>query len=212
MAFANANIPMVDCYVRNEFLYNQEKGQGEHTKAWIFGVRSMKGAALQFYALLETGAMFTGLPLNAFCTDKEAPRWSLGIHQLWDNLSPVISITEFSLLRNMDCTVFLKNKTKEQGIYLFSIDYCDENPEVYHSLASTPNEWKSAHIIELYNGNLVAYPPNRILFKDASIVNPEADASKMGYKINTHYWTCEDGNKFSVGNEDEFLYGTKEDD
>jgi hypothetical protein len=31
--------PYISCYVRNEFLYDQEKGQGSYTEATIFGFR-----------------------------------------------------------------------------------------------------------------------------------------------------------------------------
>lgn len=207
----NTNIPPFKVLVRNEFLYNQIKGHGDFTTGWVHAVRSIKGNALQFYVLLETGALFTGLPIHAFCTDKNAPIWALSKHQLWDNLSYDISHITLDFVKNMACEVLLKDKTREKGYYLFTIDYAHPSADS-KGLAETPDEWKSAHIVELENGNIVAYPPNRILFKDASLVDPTLDPSKLGYKVNTTTWSTEDGEKYSsFGASDEFFY-KKEDE
>lgn len=197
----NANIPPFQALVRNEFLFNQESGHGKYTYCWVHAVRSIKGQALQFYALLEDGALFTGLPIHAFTTKESAPNWGLGTHQFWDNLSYEIDVIEQTFLRNMDCTVVLKTKEKIAGTYMFSIDYVGEG------LAQTPNEWKSAHIIQLENGNIVGYPPNRLIFQDASIVDKSANPFKKGYKVNNIKWLCEDNEVFTAGEDDKYFYG-----
>lgn len=209
----NKNIPAIQCLVRKEFLHDQQEGHGQFVPCWIFAVRSVKGLALQFYALLETGAMFTGLPLNAFCTSVTAPKLELGVSQLWDNLSNDIDVVELSFIKGMDCCVFLKNQEKTGGEYLFTIDYSHQDPNITNvGLSHTPNEWKGLHVIETYDGNFVAYPPNRIFFKDASLTLPDTDPSKEGYRLNTQTWKCEDGNKWSVGDSEEFFYGEKAED
>lgn len=205
MSFVNANLPPFECLIRNEFLFNQEKGHRDFSKGWVIAIRSIKGFGLQFYVLLESGAIFSGLPLHALTFDKEAPVWDLGIHQLWDSLSYDISVIQIDFIKNMTCEVLLKNKIVEQGYYMFTVDFA--HPGEFKGLAETPNEWKALHFIALDNGNIVAYPPNRIIFKDAALTNPEILASKQGYKVNTTPWHCEDGNKWSVGNDDNYYYG-----
>jgi hypothetical protein len=202
----NKNLPPLKVFVRNEFLYDQQSGHGEFTEGWLHAIRSIKGLGFQFYVLLETGALFTGLPLHALCVKKDAPKWELAKTQLWDNLSYDISVIQFDFIKGMSCEVLLKDKTRETGSYIFTVDYAHPSDNS-NGLSETPNEWKSAHFIELNNGNIVAYPPNRILFKDASLIDPNVDPSKLGYKVNTHYWYCEDGEKYtSFGDSDEFFY------
>lgn len=203
----NKNLPALSILVKNEFLFNQTKGHGETTPGWLVGVRSVKGLALQFYCLLETGALFTGLPIHALATLPDAPKWDISKHQLWNNLSFDIDVVSFDFIKDMECQVLLKDKTTEVGNYLFTVDYIHRSAnEVNTSLTHTPNEWKSAHIILLHNGNFVAYPPNRILFKDASLVDPNTNAKYLGYKVNTHIWAADEAEKWSVGDSDEFFY------
>ena len=38
MSFVNADIPVFEAYVRDEFLYDMQKGFGEHTPVAVFGV------------------------------------------------------------------------------------------------------------------------------------------------------------------------------
>ena len=33
MSYLNSNIPTITCYIRNEFMFNHEKGHGEFTLA-----------------------------------------------------------------------------------------------------------------------------------------------------------------------------------
>lgn len=202
----NVNVPPLKVWVRNEFLYNQSSGHGDYTQGWVHAVRSIKGNALQFYVLLESGALFTGLPIHAFTTDKTAPKWELSKHQLWDNLSSDINCFCMEFIKGMNVDVFLKDKTIESGWYLFSLDYAHVS-ENSKGLANTPDEWKSAHVIELKNGNIVAYPPNRIAFKDASLTDTSISPASLGYKVNTTEWHCETGNKCdSYYNNEEYYY------
>lgn len=202
----NQNLPPTKVYVRNEFLYDLQSGHGEFTEGWLHAVRCIKGRGMQFYVLLNTGGNFQGLPLNALCTNKKAPKWELGKTQLWDVLSYDTSFIKLEFLSGMSCEVLLKDKTRETGSYMFTIDFAHPSPGSF-GLSETPDEWKTSHFIELDNGNIVAYPPNRILFKDASLVDPNVDPSKLGYKVNTNYWYCEDGEKYtSFGDSDEYFY------
>ena len=43
MSYLNADIPVFEAYVRNEFLYDMQKGYGEFTPVAVFGVCSRAG-------------------------------------------------------------------------------------------------------------------------------------------------------------------------
>ena len=206
MAFLNNNTPNFKVLVRNEFLFNQEKGHGEYTPGWVVNLRTVKGMAVTFCVLLENGVLFTGLPINAFCT-KSCDKQSLSDLELWDCLSYDNNLIEMNLLKGMNCSVFLKNKTKELARYLFTIDFC--NSSTLSGLSETPNEWKMFHVLELNSGNYCIYPQNRIQFMDASLCRQE-DVTSIGYKVNQTKYVCEDGNKWSVSNDEDYLYGVNE--
>ena len=162
--------------------------------------------AVTFCVLLENGVLFTGLPINAFCT-KSCDKQSLSDLELWDCLSYDNNLIEMNLLKGMNCSVFLKNKTKEPAKYLFTIDFC--NSSTLSGLSETPNEWKMFHVLELNSGNYCIYPQNRIQFMDASLCKHE-DVTDIGYKVNQTKYVCEDGNKWSVSNDEDYLYGVNE--
>ena len=37
MAYLNANIPTLTCFIKNEFMFNHEKGHGEFTYSLLIG-------------------------------------------------------------------------------------------------------------------------------------------------------------------------------
>ena len=43
MGFINEDIPVFEAYVRNEFLYDMQKGCGEFTPVAVFGICSRSG-------------------------------------------------------------------------------------------------------------------------------------------------------------------------
>lgn len=202
----NQNIPPIQCYVRNDYLHNGRTGHGQFTPCWVIGVRSIQGQALTFYALLENGVLFTGLPIHAFAVLPASPRMTLNDLQMWDCLSYSVDVFELTMLKKMSCNVFLKSGKKEKGHYLFSIDF--NNKGEIQGLAETPNHWKLAHMIQLDNGNYCVYPQNRIQFTDSALT-VATDVSKLGYKTNTKVWSCEDTSDWSVSDDDNYLYGVE---
>jgi len=181
----NKSLPPVKLLVRDQFLYNQNKGYGEYTKGVLVSVRSLRGQALQFSVLLETGALFTGLPAHALCFDKEAPALTIQACQMWDNISSEIDVFTIDLLRNMSCTVKLNDFQDVIGAtYLFSIDYVGLD-----TLAATPDEWKCFHALRTEYGNLVFYPQYRIKFLDKSLT--DINSQLPSYAVNDKLWTVE---------------------
>lgn len=176
----NANIPHFYGYVRNEFLYNLEKGHGEFTPALVFGVSSVSSMALGFHVLLETGAVFWRLPIHALCHRPHAEKAALGNLQPWDCFGEKVAVTEFSALKG------LRAKTVkgyvDDGEYLFTIDWWD------NGYSNAPEQAKCAHVLKLTSGNYGAYPSNYLLWKEKSFTETK-DAPD--YLANTHAWKCE---------------------
>lgn len=204
MAYLSSSCQNLPVYVRNEFLHNQEEGFDTITSGWIVGLRTVKGAAVTFYVLLENGVLFTGLPIHALCHQPLAEKATLSNLEMWDALSYDHSVFQLDFLKGMACSVLLKNKTICEGEYCFSIDF--SNQTGLKGIAESPNEWKAFHFIKLKNGNFALYPQNRIVFKDASLTKT-TNLDKIKYKVNTIEWSSEDGNKWTVAGDSNYLYG-----
>lgn len=164
--YLNADVPYFLAYVRNEFLYNFEKGHGEFTPAYVHGVCAMEGRCLNFQVLLETGALWTRLPIHALVYEKQAPQLALKYIQPWDCPSYHLSVHQYSYLRNTPVKVLLGNGEIVRGHYQFTVDYA-QMPFAEN------DEHKCSHIIKTENGNLLAQPNNRCLWGDAILTNIE---------------------------------------
>lgn len=206
MAHLSSSFPNIPVFVRNEFLHNQEEGFNEFTPGWLAGVRTIKGAAVTFYVLLENGVLFTGLPIHALSHSQTAEKQELNELEMWDALSYNHSVFQLDFLKGMSCSVLLKNRISNEGEYICSLDFSNEIG--LKGIAESPNEWKAFHFIKLKNGNFALYPQNRIIFKDASLTKTP-DLDKIKYKVNTIEWSSEDGNKWAVSDDSSYLYGVK---
>ena len=204
MANISSSCPSIPVLVRNEFLHNQEEGFGEFTKGWIVAIRTVKGLAVTFYVLLENGVLFTGLPIHSLCHKTDAPKFELGDLEMWDSLSYDHSVFQIDFLKGMACNILLRNKKTYDAEYLFSLDFSNQTSHI--GIAESPNEWKCFHFLKMKNGCFAIYPQNRIIFKDASLTKHD-ESVKIGYKVNTTEWGCEDGNKWTVGHDSSYMYG-----
>jgi len=213
MSYLVANLPPIECYVRKEFLYDFEKGFGEYEPCYWVSVKSVKGKALYFESLLtKYGALYDKLPLSAYVwkTDVDVEKlFPLDFIEIWDAFSYNISVIKKSTLSGLQCKVLMKDKELYNGEYMFTIDSCHSEPnELNVSLSETPNEHKSFNIIKLDNGQFAAQPNNRILFYDQSLT-PNG-VTIPDFKVSTHTFSCEDGLKWSSGDEDDFFYELNE--
>lgn len=201
----NANVPVIECFLRKEYLYDLDESQaGELVPVTIYGVRSLYGRALGWHVLTkDTGASIWNLPISAFVHDgggKLSPDMGLPPHyavealQLWDCFSYQLSVTEFDHLSGRRCLVMLKNGRRELGNYLFTVDWYGSN---YAENAGDGGH-KCAHIIELECGLYAAQPNNRILWADPSH-NPKPFAAAPDYKTMTRTWHCEHESKWATG-------------
>jgi hypothetical protein len=209
MSYLVSNLPPIQCFIKKEYLYDLEKGFGEFEPCVWVSVKSIKGRALYIESLISNyGALFDKLPISAYVwrTDiKEEEQLPLDFLEIWDSFSYNISVIEKSTLKGLQCKVFMKDKKMYDGEYMFTIDSCHSDPnELNVSLSQTPNEHKSFNIIKLDNGQFAAQPNNRVLFYDQSLT-PKG-VTIPDFKVSTKEFMCENGLKWSAGENDDFFY------
>jgi hypothetical protein len=210
----NVNIPPIECYIRKEYLYNLEKGHGELVEGTAFAVKSLQGTALLFLVMTDIGAVYDKIPISALVpfSKPDAPHKPFHQLQLWDCFSYSPHVTQFMFLKGKRCMVMMKDGTKREGIYRFTIDWdADMSKGISTSYAEEPSQHKSAHVIELFDGYFVAYPNNRILWNEPSMVS-EPFKNIPDYKLNMQRYHCESHDKWSTSDDDDMFYKIKTED
>lgn len=172
---SNANLPPLQVFVSNS-----ATGVGVGSEAGtLISVRAQQNQALQFSVLLESGALYTGLPISALSRTELFNPTALSKAQAYDCISSNIEVITLETLRHMKCT-YLPFGEKEpiKALYLFTIDFIETG------LARHPVQWKQFHILQdSISGGLVAYPQYRIQFKDGALC-PDGNKSLPDYKFN----------------------------
>lgn len=209
MSFLLANLPITKVYVKSEYLYNLEQPSTTLIEGYWCTVKSKQGKALLFETLLpEYGALYDKLPISAFVWNKNYDRGNqlpLQMLQLWDCFSYHITILEKALLKGLTCEFKAKDKNWYKGQYLFTIDSCAPDSNLIDTTFSEVNaEHKSFNILKLENGQFAAQPNNRIRWYEQSLI-PE-QIKKCDFKVCDRDYTCETGEKWTVGDSDDFFY------
>lgn len=163
--------PYISCYVRNEFLHNQEKGHGEFTEATLFGFRSEPARVPAFQVMLASGAQWARVPIQAICM---APCEPLPLTECvwWDCYGHYAQVHSFAFLKSHRVSALSRSKAVRQGTYLFTIDWAKDG------WSETPDQHKNHHVIALDSpqgpgqGQLIAFPNNRLVWHDESWISP----------------------------------------
>lgn len=172
--------PSIKVYVQEYYLTRQVSTK--LIPGYLSSVKSVDGNCLMFSVYLETGAMFSNLPIEAIFCDRY---YSIDVDSALstDELQPyscldgAICVLEIPLLRH--CPV----KTKlGHGTYLFTIDYNGTG------LADDPEQRKTHNIIVLKSGQLCALPNNYCLFINDSLTNNK-ELDYPNYKRSDRYYT-----------------------
>jgi len=139
----NANLPPIEVYIWDRFLYDNDSNYDGKTSGHIMAVRARQNQALQFTVLLENGALFTGLPANAitFKSDYLNPILNLQDSQMWDCISDDVEVFCIESLRYAECKV-QGNQIVASGKYLFTIDFVGEG------YSRHPTHWKQLHAVQ----------------------------------------------------------------
>jgi hypothetical protein len=130
------------------------------TQAYLLAVDCRMSSFIRFTVYLETGAVWSGLPIEALYCDRfgSVERNGLSTEKLqpYSCLEGPVSIVEYELLKN----AAVETKTLGSGYYLFTINYQGSG------LADDPEQYKTHNIVVLENGRLAAMPNNYLRFKD----------------------------------------------
>lgn len=187
MGELNISIPPIRCFIKEEFLYNQDPNYvGKFREVTIFGAKSLPCRMLGFHILSDNGGIFWNLPIHAFMHNPKYKdlKFPFDYLQTWDCFNYTFSYHQFEYLKEKRCVVKFKNNTIHEGIYLGTFDWYGND-----GFSEEPSESKCAHLIKLDNGHFCLQPNNKIIkwFDNAFVTNKD----KIDWKLNTHFWSAE---------------------
>lgn len=210
MAYIEHNFPPLKVYVRNEYLYQNQKGKGEFTLATIMSIRCMPGQAVLFQVLMENGVMRDKLPSHALLTKPELPKDDLPFHnlQIWNCFSYNFTVMTLSFLSGSKVEVFMKDKKMHTGNYFCTINWGSNDYNLDLTCAEDPMEHKSHHVILLENGQMALQPNNRIKWSDPSFVTKEFPKTP-DYLVNNEFYNCEEFEKWRTEDSERMFYDTE---
>jgi hypothetical protein len=205
------NLPSLKVYVRNEYLYDHEKGHGEFTEGHWVSAKSLPGRAFYFETFLpEYGALYDKLPISAFVSEPKTPTPDMSLEnlQFWNCMDYGVTAVYKQFIGSMDFEVLTRDHGIIHGGYICTLDnYHASADEVDYSTAEVPEEHKSFNLLELDNGQYCLYPNNRMRVYDNSLTPKEP---KMpDFKVSTRYYQVENGFEYRLGDTDEYFWKTK---
>jgi hypothetical protein len=158
--------PYTSCYIRNEFFYDETKGHGEFTEAYVFGFRAEPARVPMFQVMCNNGAQWARVPIHMIVS-KPCEVLPLNITCWWDSFSRHCTVHEFSFLRNHSVNCYGRDKVLRHGNYLFTIDWATGG------FSETSDQHKNHHVIVLDTGQWIAYPNNKCLWVDPSHIKEQ---------------------------------------
>lgn len=193
MSQLNANIPYIECKIRKEFV-----GLEEDLPGFIFGVKSVLNYPMLFHFQSNIGAIMWNMPVSAFqhkddydiLSDDEQKRLSL--LESWDCQSNSIAVTCFKFLQHKRVDVFCRDGIWRSGIYHFTIDDYETDPNTVNVGYSEDLDSKCFHFIELDCGNFCIQPNNLLRWNNADFIKPYDKATPPKIKINNPRMSSED--------------------
>ena len=213
MSYIIASLPPIKCFVRREFLYNQEKGFGELEPAIWVSIKALRGQVFRIESLLPNyGALYDKLPLHAyvwredFCSQDDDVDLPIDTLQLWDCMSYRFTVCEKIGLRNLGVKFLGKDKEWHHGKYLFTVDFCADGMDVDTGFTEQAEEHKSFNFIRLDNGQFAAQPNNRCLWYDQSLI--PAEVKFPDFQAAKDFYTVDGSRKWSAG--DDWFYDIEE--
>lgn len=215
MAYLNANIPPIECYVRSNFLQNRTEFDEEkdtYLPALIFGVASVPHRAPLFHFIMEDEGLWFRMPIHAFCHKIPTPQEELYNLVLWDCFSSYIGVTQYDFLCNKRMKYIDRNKKWNEGTYMFTLDWSQEDRNVLDTgFSEVPGQHKCGHVIKLDNGNFAIQPNNRIrAFEPSFVTKPGQNVIER--KLGTQMWSVENTAKWVLSDDDRYDYEIKSND
>jgi len=121
--YLNANIPLIECYVRGNYLRDQKDSHDQYFKCVVFAVSSIPKQVPLFSFVMEDGGVWWRSPISAFCKRPDTKELPLNELVLWDSFSYNMAITTFYHLANSKMIYTSRTGVKRKGNYLFTIDW-----------------------------------------------------------------------------------------
>lgn len=202
----NANIPPIECYVRGNYLRNQEDSHDQYFPCVIFGVTSIPGRSPLFHFMMEDGGVWWRMPISAFCVEPGVPEEDLHNLVLWNSFSPYITVTNFYGLKNMRMSYRDRNKSVVSGKYLFTLDWHNSDFNLLDvGYSENPGQHKCGHVIIRDDGNFAIQPNNRVLVYDPAFTTKHGDLV-IDRLINDRQWDVEDAAKWTTEDSNRYHY------
>lgn len=202
------NIPSIKVFVRKEYLYDLEQGHGDFVEGYWITAKSMPGRAFYFETYLpDYGALYDKLPISAFTTIDKTPTPDLELQdlQFWNCMDYGVAAIEKKYISSADFEIYTRSHKVLKGTYLFTLDNYHEDPDrVDYSTAETPAEHKSFNMIALENGQIAAYPNNRMRVYDNSLT--PKNVLTPDFKVSTRYYQVENGYEYRLGDTDNYFW------
>ena len=95
MAYLNANIPVIECYVRGNYLRDQKDSHDKYFECVVFGFTSIPKQVPLFHFMMTDGGIWWRAPISAFCKKPGTKELPLDELCLWDSFSYNVSVTTF---------------------------------------------------------------------------------------------------------------------
>jgi len=206
MALHEVSTPPIKVLVRREFMLDHQAGHGEYELGVMISVRSIPGNVALFQVLLENGVLRDKLPIHALHHVEHEHEHPFHHLQLWNCFSSNFNLVELQYISGLIVEVKLKSGKWARGRYLWTMQWgSDITHGIDLSLAVDPAEHKSAHFIELDNGEYALQPNNRLRwFEPSHVTKPYPE--KPDYKVNTDEWNCEAFDKWATEDSDSWAY------
>ena len=163
-----AETPYTPCYVRNEFLFDEQKGHGEFTKAVVFAFRAEPARAPMFQVMLDSGACWARVPIHMICS-KPCDPLPLQQSSWWDSYGYEFTVFALPFLKGHAVTALGRDGQIRKGNYLFTVDWMETG------WSEVPDQHKNHHFIALDSGPWISYPNNRLVWHDPSWITPAPD-------------------------------------
>jgi hypothetical protein len=205
MAYLNIPIPPIECYVRGNFLRNQEDSFDKKFECYIFGMSSIPNKTPLFHFMMSDGGLWWRMPLHAFCWKEDAQEQELDELVLWDSYSYYVSITQFPMLKNSPVQFVSRRKNKYKGRIIFTLDWGQEDRTIpYVGFSEHPSQHKCGHFIMMDNGNYAIQPNNRLLVFDSTFYTNRKPLIERKY--NSQEWSSEGNPKWMTPDSDNISF------
>lgn len=179
-SYLSCDAPIFDCLIREQYLYNHERGRGSFIQAKCCGVAFRTGWTPTFDVLLDNGAYWTRLPIIALCWKNDAEELLLQHQILWDCPSQLGNVRARPIFANKKVLLLCEDGEKRKGEYIYTVECAYPDGKAYKDSQGNWAFVKVGHLIKAEDGNFFMYPNYRVIWDSESSLN------KLGYKVDVH--------------------------